>query len=187
MKRVLTILMGLMAGGVIAQEPPKRVTDCDNVEAPTLAKRGLIQQNFPQLNRGLLQSLDISTEQWGMIKAERQKFGSAMKVARDNMMGQINIILTPEQQEALKSKREEWRLKAAQWRADRGERGKNGRGHRRGHRRHKLPEEWKTWDDAAKREWKQERKAEWVAKREQRKEEHETSKPETKTETTEKD
>jgi len=189
MKTLLTMVLtiGLSLTSAIAQEPPQRVTDCDNTEVAALAKRGLIHQNFPQPHRGLLGRLDISPEQWGRIKAERIKFGRVMKIARNDLGDSINAILTPEQQEALKDKREEWRLKAEQWRGERGDRGKNGRGHRRGNRRHNLPEEWKTWDDDAKREWKQERKAEWRAKREQRKEQHDTSKPETKTESTAKD
>lgn len=116
MKRILIILMvGLMAGGVIAQEPPKRVTDCDNIEVPTLAKRGLIQQNFPQLNRELLSTIDISPKQWGRIKAERIKFGRVMKIARNDLRDSINVILRPEQREAFKKSQEEMKQKAKHW------------------------------------------------------------------------
>ena len=80
------------------------------------------------------------------------------------MREQIDLILTPEQQEALKAKREERRNNRALrglWRSNNG----NEKGHRRGNRRHNLPEEWKIWDDEAKKAWKDERKAEWKAKR----------------------
>ena len=98
-----------------------------------------------------------------MIKIERQKFGASMKLARYSMQEQIKLILTPEQQEALKAKREGRRNNRALrglWRNVNG----NGKGHRRGHRPN-LPEEWKIWDDEAKKAWKDERKAEWKAKR----------------------
>lgn len=180
MKILLTMVlaMGLCVNSLDAQDLPVATEE-------SLAEQS--QQDATKQRRHWLGEMDISTEQWGLIKAERQKFGVVMKAARDGMREQLNIILTPEQQESLKAKREEWRLKAGQWRADRGERGKNDRGHRRGHRRHKLPEEWKTWDDDAKRAWKQERKTEWRAKREQRKERHEAGKQEVQTEITEKD
>ena len=193
MKILLTMVltMGMAVTTAIAQDPPKRVCNADEAAK---GRRGKLvdlteqsQQNVPKQRRNWLGEMEISTAQWGLIKAERQKFGVVMKAARESMMGQINVILTPEQQEALRGKREEWRLKAEQWREHRGERGKNDRGHRHGHRRHKLPEEWKTWDDDEKREWRQEQKSNWIAKREQRKAQHETSKPETKTESTEKD
>jgi len=189
MKTLLTMVLtiGLSLTSAIAQEPPKRLADCDNTEVPALTRRGATQENYLPRHRGWLGDLDINSQQWDRIKAERIKFGQVMKIARNDLGDSINAILTPEQQEALKDKREEWRLKAEQWRGERRDRGKNGKGHRRGNRRHNLPEEWKTWDDDAKREWKQERKAEWRAKREQRKEQHETSKPETKTESTQKD
>ena len=147
----------------------------------------LSEERATKHGRNWLRGVELTTEQWGLIKIERQKFGASMKLARDGMREQLNIILTPEQQESLKAKREEWRLKAGQWRADRGERGKNDRGHRRGNRKPKLPLLWKTWDDDAKREWRQERKTEWQAKREQRKERRAARKQEVQTETIEKD
>ena len=155
MKTLLTMVltMGLAVSSTSAQEPPQRLTDCTSIKVPAIPNRVLLQQNAPKLHRGWLGRMDISKEQWGMIKAERQKFGSAMKVARDNMRGQINIILTPQQQEALRE-RQEVRRQMADMR----------HGDRRGSRR-----------------------SEWIAKREQRKEQHEHSKPETKTESTEKD
>jgi len=90
-----------------------------------------------------------------------------MKLAREGMRKQINIILTPEQQEALKAKREEWRNKRALrglWRSENG----RERGYRRGNRA-KLPEEWKNWDPEAKKSWKEERRAEWKERKEARK------------------
>ena len=181
MKILLTMVlaMGLCVSSLEAQQDLRVATEESLTEQS--------QQDATKQRRHWLGEMDISTEQWGLIKAERQKFGVVMKAARESMMGQINVILTPEQQEALRGKREEWRLKAEQWRAARGDSGKNDRGHRRGHRRHKLPEEWKTWDDDAKAEWKQERKAEWQAKREQRKEARAARNQEVQTETIEKD
>ena len=180
MKILLTMVlaMGLCVNSLDAQDLPVATEE-------SLAEQS--QQDATKQRRNWLGEMDISTEQWGLIKAERQKFGVVMKAARDGMREQLNIILTPEQQESLKAKREEWRLKAGQWRSDRGERGKNDRGHRRGNRKPKLPLLWKTWDDDAKREWRQERKTEWQAKREQRKERRAARKQEVQTETIEKD
>ena len=181
MKILLTMVlaMGLCVSSLEAQQDLRVATEESLTEQS--------QQGATKQRRHWLGEMDISTEQWGLIKAERQKFGVVMKAARDGMREQLNIILTPEQQESLKAKREEWRLKAGQWRSDRGERGKNDRGHRRGNRKPKLPLLWKTWDDDAKAEWKQERKTEWQAKREQRKERRAARKQEVQTETIEKD
>jgi hypothetical protein len=172
----MVLTMGLAMTSVNAQDPPKRLTDCQ-IPQPS-AKRGLTQQNFPQLHRGLLDSLDINNEQWGRIKAERIKFGRVMKLASNDLGDSVKAILRPEQLEALQERKEIMNQRAERWRG-------NKHGVRPHH--HKLPEGWKNWDDAAKREWKQNRKAMWIAKREQRKEKHETSKPETKTESTQKD
>ena len=121
MKTLLTMVltMGLAVSSTSAQEPPQRLTDCTSIKVPAIPSRVLLQQNAPKLHRGWLGRMDISKEQWGMIKAERQKFGSAMKVARDNMMGQINIILTPEQQEALREQQKVRRQRADMRRGDR--------------------------------------------------------------------
>jgi hypothetical protein len=181
MKILLTMVlaMGLCVSSLEAQQDLRVATEESLTEQS--------QQGATKQRRHWLGEMDISAEQWGLIKAERQKFGVVMKAARDGMREQLNIILTPEQQESLKAKREEWRLKAGQWRSDRGERGKNDRGHRRGNRKPKLPLLWKTWDDDAKREWRQERKTEWQAKREQRKERRAARKQEVQTEAIEKD
>ena len=180
MKILLTMVfaMGLCISSLDAQDLPVATEE---------SLTELSEERATKHGRNWLRGVEITTEQWGLIKIERQKFGASMKLARDGMREQLNIILTPEQQESLKAKREEWRLKAGQWRADRGERGKNDRGHRRGNRKPKLPLLWKTWDDDAKAEWKQERKAEWQAKREQRKERRAARKQEVQTETIEKD
>lgn len=164
MKTLLTMVLtiGLSLTNAIAQDPPQRVTDCDNIEVPTLAKRGLIQQNFPQLNRELLSTIDISPEQWGRIKAERIKFGRVMKIARNDLGDSINVILSPEQQEAFKNQRKNWQHK-----------GKMRWHHNNDMRRHRSPADWGKWNA--------------VAKRDDRKEQYETSKPETKTESTAKD
>jgi hypothetical protein len=121
MKTLLTMVltMGLAVSSTSAQEPPQRLTDCTSIKVPAIPSRVLLQQNTPKLHRGWLGRMDVSKEQWGMIKAERQKFGSAMKVARDNMMGQINIILTPEQQEALREQQEVRHQRADMRRGDR--------------------------------------------------------------------
>jgi len=178
MKTLLTMVLtiGLSLTSAIAQEPPQRVTDCDNTEVAALAKRGLIHQNFPQPHRGLLGRLDISSEQWGRIKAERIKFGRVMKIARNDLGDSINVILSPEQREALRSQRKNRRHK-----------GNMHRHHHNNIRKHGVPAEWKNWDDVAKREWRQKRKDMWLTKRSERKEQYETSKPETKTESTAKD
>jgi len=158
MKTLLTMVLtiGLSLTSAMAQDPPKRVTDCQ-IPQPiimpggAIAKRVLAQQNFPQPHRGLLDSLDINIEQWGRIKAERIKFGRVMKLASSDLGDSINVILRPEQLEALLERKEIMKQRTKRWRG------------------------------------KQERKSVWVAKREQRKEKHETSKPETKTESTQKD
>ena len=74
-----------------------------------------------------------------------------MKLASSDLGDSINVILRPEQLEALLERKEIMKQRTKRWRG------------------------------------KQERKSVWVAKREQRKENHETSKPETKTESTQKD
>ena len=158
MKTLLTMVLtiGLSLTSAMAQDPPKRVTDCQ-IPQPiimpggAIAKRVLAQQNFPQPHRGLLDSLDINIEQWGRIKAERIKFGRVMKLASSDLGDSINVILRPDQLEALQERKEIMKQRAERWRG------------------------------------KQNRKVMWVAKREQRKEKHETSKPETKTESTQKD
>jgi len=180
MKTLLTMVLtiGLSLTSALAQEPPKRLTDCDNTEVSALASRGTTQQNPLQRHRGWLGSLDINSQQWDRIKAERIKFGQVMKLARNDLGDSINVILRPDQLEALQERKEIMKQRVERWR---------GNKHGAKRHRHKMPEEWKNWDDAAKREWKQNRKATWLAKREQRKEQHETSKPETKTESTQKE
>ena len=158
MKRILTILMiSLMTTSVMAQDPRKRLTDCQ-IPQPiimpggSIAKSVLAQQDFHQPHRGLLMdSLSINTEQWGRIKAERIKFGLVMKLASIDLGDSVKAILRPEQLEALRERKEIMKQRAERWSG------------------------------------KQERKSVWIAKREQRKLQHETSKPETKTESTEKD
>lgn len=164
MKILLTMVlaMGLCISSINAQEleiaTEETLTELSQERATKHGRNG----------RTWLRGLDLTTEQWGLIKIERQKFGASMKLARDGMREQLNIILTPEQQEALKAKREGRRNNRALrglWRNVNG----NGKGHRRGHRPN-LPEEWKIWDDEAKKAWKDERKAEWKERREARKE-----------------
>ena len=64
---VLTI--GLLLTSAMAQDPPKRLTDCQiaqpiRMPGGTIAKRELAQQNLSQPHRGLLDSLDINSQQW---------------------------------------------------------------------------------------------------------------------------
>ena len=156
MKILLTMVfaMGLCISSLDAQDLPVATEE---------SLTELSEERATKHGRNWLRGVEITTEQWGLIKIERQKFGASMKLARDGMREQLNIILTPEQQEALKAKREGRRNNRALrglWRNVNG----NGKGHRRGHRPN-LPEEWKIWDDEAKKAWKDERKAEWKAKR----------------------
>ena len=156
MKILLTMVlaMGLCISSINAQE-------LEIATEETLTE--LSQERATKHGRNWFRGVNLTTEQWGLIKIERHKFGASMKLAREGMRKQINIILTPEQQEALKAKREEWRNKRTLrglWRSENG----RERGHRRGNRP-KLPEEWKNWDPEAKKAWKDERKAEWKAKR----------------------
>ena len=164
MKILLTMVlaMGLCISSINAQEleiaTEETLTELSQERATKHGRNG----------RTWLRGLDLTTEQWGLIKIERQKFGASMKLARDGMREQINIILTPEQQEALKAKRTDRRNNRALrglWRSENG----RERGHRRGNRP-KLPEEWKNWDPEAKKAWKEERRAEWKERREARKE-----------------
>ena len=164
MKILLTMVlaMGLCISSINAQEleiaTEETLTELSQERATKHGRNG----------RTWLRGLDLTTEQWGLIKIERQKFGASMKLARDGMREQINIILTPEQQEALKAKRTDRRNNRALrglWRSENG----RERGHRRGNRP-KLPEEWKNWDPEAKQAWKEERRAEWKERREARKE-----------------
>ena len=157
MKILLTMVlaMGLCISSINAQE-------LEIATEETLTE--LSQERATKHGRTWLRGLDLTTEQWGLIKIERQKFGASMKLARDSMQVQINIILTPEQQEALKAKREEWRNKRTQrglWRSVNG----SERGYRRGNRL-KFPEEWKNWEPEAKKAWKEERRAEWKERKE---------------------
>ena len=148
------------------------ISSLDAQELPVATEESLTElseERATKHGRNWLRGVEITTEQWGLIKIERQKLGASMKLARDGMREQLNIILTPEHQEALKAKREERRNNRALrglWRSNNG----NEKGHRRGNRRHNLPEEWKSWDDEAKKAWKDERKAEWKERREARKE-----------------
>ena len=160
MKILLTMVlaMGLCISSINAQEleiaTEETLTELSQERATKHGRHG----------RTWLRGLDLTTEQWGLIKIERQKFGASMKLARDSMQVQINIILTPEQQEALKAKREEWRNKRTQrglWRSVNG----SERGYRRGNRL-KFPEEWKNWEPEAKKAWKEERRAEWKERKE---------------------
>tara|TARA_R110002020_G_scaffold171063_2_gene361024 strand:+ start:451 stop:927 length:477 start_codon:yes stop_codon:yes gene_type:complete len=151
---VLTI--GLLLTSAMAQDPPKRLTDCQiaqpiRMPGGTIAKRELAQQNLSQPHRGLLDSLDINSQQWDRIKAERIKFGRVMKLASNDLGDSINVILRPDQLEALQERKEIMKQRVERWRG------------------------------------KQNGKALWVDKHEQRKDQHETSKPETKTESTQKD
>ena len=157
MKILLTMVlaMGLCVSSLEAQHGLPVATEESLTE--------LSEERATKHGRNWLRGLELTTEQWGLIKIERQKFGASMKLARNGMREQLNIILTPEQQEALKAKREGRRNNRALrglWRNVNG----NEKGHRRGHRPN-LPEEWKIWDDEAKKAWKDERKAEWKAKR----------------------
>ena len=161
MKILLTMVlaMGLCISSINAQE-------LEIATEETLTE--LSQERATKHGRNWFRGVNLTTEQWGLIKIERQKFGASMKLARDSMQEQIKLILTPEQQEALKAKREEWRNKRTLrglWRSENG----RERGYRRGNRA-KLPEEWKNWDPEAKKAWKDERKAEWKERREARKE-----------------
>ena len=161
MKILLTMVfaMGLCISSLDAQELPVATEE---------SLTELSEERATKHGRNWLRGIDLTTEQWGLIKIERQKFGASMKLARDGMREQINIILTPEQQEALKAKRTDRRNNRALrglWRSENG----RERGHRRGNRP-KLPEEWKNWDPEAKKAWKDERKAEWKERREARKE-----------------
>ena len=158
MKILLTMVLtiGLSLTSAMAQDPPKRLTDCQiaqpiRMPGGAIAKRGLAQHNLPQAHRGLLDSLDINSEQWDRIKAERIKFGLVMKLASNDLGDSINVILRPDQIEALQERKEIMKQRVERWRG------------------------------------KQNRKVMWAAKHEQRKEQHETSKPETKTESTQKD
>ena len=94
MKILLTMVfaMGLCISSLDAQDLPVATEE-------SLAEQS--QQDATKQRRHWLGEMDISTEQWGLIKAERQKFGVVMKAARDGMREQLNIILTPEQQESL--------------------------------------------------------------------------------------
>ena len=161
MKILLTMVlaMGLCISSINAQE-------LEIATEETLTE--LSQERATKHGRNWFRGINLTTEQWGLIKIERQKFGASMKLARYSMQEQIKLILTPVQQEALKAKREEWRNKRTQrglWRSVNG----SERGYRRGNRP-KLPEEWKNWDPEAKKAWKDERKAEWKERREARKE-----------------
>ena len=152
----MVLPIGLLLTSAMAQDPPKRLTDCQiaqpiRMPGGTIAKRELAQQNLSQPHRGLLDSLDINSQQWDRIKAERIKFGLVMKLASNDLGDSINVILRPDQLEALQERKEIMKQRAERWSG------------------------------------KQERKSVWIAKREQRKLQHETSKPETKTESTEKD
>ena len=160
MKILLTMVlaMGLCISSINAQE-------LEIATEETLTE--LSQERATKHGRNWFRGVNLTTEQWGLIKIERQKFGASMKLARYSMQEQIKLILTPEQQEALKAKREEWRNKRALrglWRSENG----RERGYRRGNRP-KLPEEWKNWDPEAKKAWKDERKAEWKERKEARK------------------
>ena len=149
--------MGLAVTSVNAQDPPKRLTDCQIPQPAAVAKRALTQQNFPQPHRGVWDSLDINPQQWGKIKAERIKFGRVMKLARTDLEDSIKVILRPEQLEALEERREKMKQRAERW--------KQGRHGSRPHR-HKLPEEWKEWNDEERKAWKQERREKRKAWRE---------------------
>jgi len=160
MKVLLTMVlaMGLCISSINAQE-------LEIATEETLTE--LSQERATKHGRNWFRGINLTTEQWGLIKIERHKFGASMKLAREGMRKQINIILTPEQQEALKAKQEEWRNKRALrglWRSENG----RERGYRRGNRA-KLPEEWKNWDPEAKKSWKEERRAEWKERKEARK------------------
>ena len=116
MKILLTMVlaMGLCISSINAQK-------LEIATEETLTE--LSQERATKHGRNWFRGINLTTEQWGLIKIERYKFGASMKLAREGMRKQINIILTPEQQEALKAKREEWRNKRTLrglWRSENG-------------------------------------------------------------------
>ena len=143
---IMVLTMGLAVASVEAQDEKAQ------------GRRGVLVELDEQPREGKwLKGLGITPEQWGNLKAERLKFRRVMKLARTNLEDSVKVILRPEQLEALQERREKMRQRAERW--------KQGRNGSRPHR-HKLPEEWKEWNDEQKEAWKQERREKRKAWRE---------------------
>ena len=106
------------------------------------ARRALLVWSDDEQPRsvGWLQGLGITPEQWGELKAQRLKARRVMKLAHSALEDSIKVILTEEQQAALKERREGMRQRAKQWR---------GRRHKALPNRHKLHEKWEEWHEKA--------------------------------------
>ena len=145
---IMVLTMGLAVASVEAQDDEQKAQ----------GRRGVLVELDEQPREGKwLRGLGITPEQWGSLKAERLKFRRVMKLARTNLEDSVKVILRPEQLEALQERREKMRQRAERW--------KQGRHGSRPHR-HKLPEEWKEWNDEQKEAWKQERREKRKAWRE---------------------
>ena len=143
---IMVLTMGLAVASVEAQDEKAQ------------GRRGVLVELDEQPREGKwLKGLGITPEQWGNLKAERLKFSRVMKLARNDLEDSIKVILRPEQLKALEERREKMRQRAERW--------KQGRNGSRPHR-HKLPEEWKEWNDEQKEAWKQERREKRKARRE---------------------
>ena len=131
---VMVLTMGLAVASVEAHD--------DDNDKRREARRALLVWSDDEQPRsvGWLQGLGITPEQWGQLKAQRLKTRRVMKLAHSALEDSIKVILTEEQQAALKERREGMRQRAKQW---------SGRRHKALPNRHKLHEKWKEWHEKA--------------------------------------
>ena len=129
---IMVLTMGIAVASVDAHDDDKRRE----------ARRALLVWSDEEQPKptGWLQGLGITPEQWGQLKAQRLKARRVMKLAHSALEDSIKVILTEEQQAALKERREGMRQRAKQWR---------GRRHKALPNRHKLHEKWEEWHEKA--------------------------------------